>query len=427
MIHVSLKHIDKTVIDAIIANETSESRTLDYKDRLPGENRDEKKEFLADVSAMANAAGGDIVFGIAERRVDGKPTGIPERVAGLGGVNLDAECLRIENVLRDGIEPRINGLQLWAVHGFEGGPVLVLRVPKSFLAPHMVKSGESRFYSRNSKGKYPLDVAEIRSAFALSESIPEKIRRFRDERVARIVAGETPVPLSDGPKTVLHLLPLTALDPTTRIEVSPLKYKSSDFAPISAHHLLSWGARFNLDGVVVTGQTGKPLSPVSYLQLFRNGAVEAVDTTLLRSQHERESGLDPVISVSPFENILIVALNRILRLRDVVEFEPPVVVMLSLVGVRGYRLVLPDRMSDSESEHQVDRDRMSDSESEHQVDRDTLFLPEYVMLDFEVPADKLLQPAFDAMWQCVGYERDYLFQESGKGRWSYRSDGEPPI
>ena len=97
-------------------------------------------------------------------------------------------------------------------------------------------------------------------------------------------------------------------------------------------------------------------------------------------------------------------LNRYLRLLELVQVEPPVVVMLSLVGVKGYRLCLPDRMIDSLSQYQVDRD--------------TLLLPEGLMQSFEEPADKLLQPAFDAIWQCVGYDRDRLYQDSGKGRWS---------
>lgn len=413
MINAPLKSIDKTTIEALISNEVRESRTLDYKDKLPGGKNDDRKEFLADVSAMANATGGDIVYGIAERREEGRPTGIPEGVSGLAGLNLDAECLRLENMLRDGIDPRINGLQLWPVHGFDSGPVLVLRVPKSYLAPHMVKTGDSRFYSRHSTGKYPLDVTEIRSAFALSESLPEKIRRFRDERIGRIVADELPVQLLPYPKTVLHLLPLSAFNPTTRIDVSPLQHRSGEFPPLSPHQLQSWGPRYNLDGLLVTGNSGRPSVPSSYLQLFRSGAVEAVESLMLRSQHEREAGLDPLIAASPFENILIVGLDRYLRLLELVQVEPPVVVMLSLIGVKGYRLCRPDQVMGSVSDYQVDRD--------------TLLLPEALMLSFDEPADKLLQPAFDAIWQCVGYERDRLYQNSGKGRWSNRADGKPPI
>jgi hypothetical protein len=110
----------------------------------------------------------------------------------------------------------------------------------------MIKSGDSRFYSRHGSGKYSLDVTQIRSAFALSDSLPEKIRRFRDERIGRIVADELPVPLTPHPKTVLHLLPFSALDPTNRIDVSPLELRSSEFHPLAPYQLQSWGPRYNL-------------------------------------------------------------------------------------------------------------------------------------------------------------------------------------
>lgn len=317
---------------------------------------------------------------------------------------LDTEILRLENTLRDCIDPRISGLHLRPIKGFENGPVLVLRVPKSYNAPHMVKTGDSRFYSRNNAGKYPLDVTEIRSAFALSETLPEKIRRFRDERIGRIVADELPVQLTPHPKTVLHLLPLSALDPTTRIDVSPLQDRNDNFPPLAPYRLRGWGSRYNLDGLLVTGDSGDPPIPATYLQIFRSGAIEAVESLMLRSQHELDAGLDPIISASLFENVLIVALDRYLRLLELVQVEPPVVVMLSLVGIKGYRLSFPDQMVNTVSRYQIDRD--------------TLLLPEGLMQGFGEPADKLLQPAFDAIWQCVGYERDRFYQDSGKGRWS---------
>ena len=51
----------------------------------------------------------------------------------------------------------------------------------------------SRFYTRNSAGKYQMDVGELRSAFAASELLGERMHRFRTERLSKIIAGETPV------------------------------------------------------------------------------------------------------------------------------------------------------------------------------------------------------------------------------------------
>src|SRR6185437_7719057 len=99
-------------------------------------------EFLYDVSSFANTAGGDIVFGIGdERDTAGKPTGIPLPPQGLAQENLSSEILRMENLVRDGIDPRIAGIEWLPIAGFPSGPVLVMRIPRSCIGPHMVTFG----------------------------------------------------------------------------------------------------------------------------------------------------------------------------------------------------------------------------------------------------------------------------------------------
>lgn len=173
--------VEKIDIDALVADEVREGRALEYKEKLPGNSDGEKTELLADVSSFANASGGYILYGVREKRdADGKPTGVPESVDGLQGINPDSEILRLESSIRTGIDPRVPRVRTKPIEGFLQGPVLVMWIPKSWSSPHMVTfKNHSRFYSRSSNGKYALDVKEIRSAFALSESLPERVRRFR--------------------------------------------------------------------------------------------------------------------------------------------------------------------------------------------------------------------------------------------------------
>jgi hypothetical protein len=409
MINVPFKEINAAAIEALVANQIPEGRTLDYKDKLPGWGKEDRKEFLADVSALANAVGGDIIYGVSERRENGKPTGMPESVSGLGSITLDAELLRLENIIRDGIEPRIIGLQVTAVEGCPAGPVIVIRVLKSHVGPHMIKAGDSRFYSRNSRGKYPLDVSEIRSAFALSESLPEKVRRFRDERISRIVADDTPVPLPANRKSVLHVLPISALDPTNRVDVASLFHRTSEFPPMSECQLGGWAPRHNLEGLLIVGNPPNSSTSTSYVQLYRSGAIEAVESVTFN----RPDNCGPFIPSAPFESTLILALDRFKKLLMQLSVDPPIFVMPSLIGVKDYRLAMPSSA-------------VSDEFGPYPVDRDTLLLPEGLVHSFDEPADKLLQPALDALWQCVGYDRDRLFQDQGNGRWLDRP-GKKPI
>jgi Putative DNA-binding domain len=391
MFNTPFDAIDKDRIESLISNEARENMTLEYKEALPGGGREERREFLADVSAFANAVGGNIVFGVREKREGNKTTGLPEKAVGLAGINIDATIRQLESVITDGIEPRIGGLRIKSIDGFEQGPVIVLRIPKSYLSPHMVKLGDSRFYSRTNAGKQPLDVTQIRSAFALSESLPEKVRRFRDERIARIVAGETPILLPDRPKIVLHLLPVASLDPTTRVDLGILKLQSQLQQPINPGN--GWSPRFNLDGFLVHSEAGTPNIPVTYLQAFRSGALEAVESRLLYYDNDNNpsSSKEPQNFISSIhcERTLIVALDQFLKVEKSLGMEPPVFVMLSFVGVREYRIL----------------SEWTQYEAPYQFDRDVLLLPESMVEDFDEPADQLLQPAFDAVWQAAGYER----------------------
>ena len=204
MIPKPFDDIQKSHIDALIENAVREGKKIDYKAKLPGNSDGDKREFLADVSSFANSSGGDLLFGVNEEE------GLPTEAPGLACINADAEIQRLDNILRDGLDPRIPGVQMRPVEGFRQGPVLLVRIPRSWASPHMVTfKGSSRFFARNNAGKYQLDVAEIRAAFALSEALPEKIRGFRADRLAKIIAGETPLPLKEGRMAVLHMLPIS--------------------------------------------------------------------------------------------------------------------------------------------------------------------------------------------------------------------------
>src|SRR4051812_7031873 len=95
---VNTDAIDAAMLESLKADAVSEGKTIDYKAVLPGRTDGEKIEFLADTSSFANTAGGHVLYGVVEQR--GVPTGIP----GLPGIDPDAEILRLESMLRDGVE-----------------------------------------------------------------------------------------------------------------------------------------------------------------------------------------------------------------------------------------------------------------------------------------------------------------------------------
>lgn len=395
MINKRFDIIEKSDINTLISNQVTEGKTLDYKERHPNNSDSDKKEFLVDISSFTNASGGDILYGIKEKRDDhGNPTGIPEIACGLEGINADAEIRRLDNIVRDGIAPRISGVHIKAIEGFSNGPVILLRIPKSWTSPHMVTfQNSSRFYSRNSAGKYQLDVSEIRSAFALSETLPEKIRRFRDNRITKIIADETPVPLDPCPKIVLHILPIAALDPVTSLDISILDDMKGKLVPIYAD---GWSSRYNFDGFLTYRSfRGQPTCP-SYLQIFRHGAIEAVEASILSEEWSGKKVIPSLV----YERELISAVDRYLKLEQDFGFGPPIFILLSLLGVKDYTMA-------------VDRSRFLFIDPKL-IDRDVLLLPDIIVEDYESKASDILRPVFDAVWQAAGWDCSKNYDKDGK-------------
>ncbi len=394
MIPKPLDDIIKTDIDALIDNQVCEGKNLEYKQELPKNSDNGKKEFLADISSFANAAGGDIIYGIQEQRDNNnKTTGLPAiNGHGLGDINPDKEILRLNDIIREGIKPRINGVEIAPVNGLDLGPALIIRIPKSWAAPHMVTfKNSSRFYSRTSTGKYQLDVDEIRSAFLLSESLSERITNFRNERIAKIIADETPVSLKPGVKIVLHFLPFVSFDRTTQIDIRSIG-KQTKPEPIIDSNLMyycSWGDRYNFDGHVRYVKHERNYTCLCYLQIFRSGEIESVCIY----EHD-----DKVIDDVFYEKTIISGVQRYLEAAKNWGVSPPFLVLLSLLNVKGYRMPTRNRFS---------------SYRFPEIDRDVLILPDILVQEYDVEVSKLLRPAFDALWQAAGWDGSRHYDENG--------------
>lgn len=117
-----------------LVSEVAEARDLDFKRDLPATTPEGKREFLKDVSSLANAGGGDLVYGMeADAEGVARPI-VPQ------DFNPDEERLRWEEVLLRGVDPRIPGVRMRAID-VEDGRVLLVRVPQSWNAPHAVTFG----------------------------------------------------------------------------------------------------------------------------------------------------------------------------------------------------------------------------------------------------------------------------------------------
>lgn len=388
-----LEDITEADLEALVESQVSETKTIEYKQALLAGSDSAKKEFLADVSSLANAGGGHLIYGIREEE------GVPQEICGLEVTDADAEILRLESMMRDGIRPRIPATKVSHVPMPSDKVAIVIEIPRSWAGPHrVIFSGHDKFYSRNSAGKYPLDVDELRAAFLLSETAAERIRNFRAERVAKIVADETPVPIRDNPKVVLHLIPLGTSQPGAILDISAAQ-NSGSFQTLYAS---ATAKRYNFDGCLAFSQPQHDSAAWSYLQLFRNGAVEAVDAFLIRPHNNQR-----LIPSRTFEEELVDAVERYLALEKELGVEPPLFVLLTLLGVHGYEMGVSDTLFLSPWE-------------DYTIDRDVLMIPEIVVEDLDTDVPKLMKPAFDAVWNAANWPGSGNYDD--EGNWTLRQN-----
>lgn len=376
--------ISDTDIGGLVASSVAESSRLEFKRQPYGVSDGDRREFLKDVTAFANAAGGHLVIGIDAK--DGIASDVIPLPLTVGGSEID----RMENLLRDGVEPRISGVRIRGVP-VVGGLVLVLRVPRSWNQPHRVSHGRAnRFYIRNSGGVHETSVEELRRLFAGGSTMMERIRGLRRERRHLVAQGEGPILMEEGgSRLLLHLIPLAALSESLAIEISAAQQLQCEFSPLGAK---SFGSRFNFEGFLVH-RHGDACH--GYTQIFRTGMVEA---TKGRIVVQREGAIR-VIPARKFCDDLMVCLPKYLDGLRKLDIPPPIVVMLSLEGIRGSILV-------------TNNDWALKSE---EISADTLELPPVVIEDYGSSAgyQRAMRPIFDALWNAGGHARCNYFTVDG--------------
>jgi hypothetical protein len=388
-----LDEVNEEDIHALVTFGYSEIKTREFKQILPGNSDNEKKEFLADVSSFANASGGFIVYGVKEEN------GIATSIQGLQISDQDSEKLRIESIIQNGVQPRIPGLIIQTILMQDRSYIFIIQIPKSWCSPHMVTyQNNSKFFSRNSSGKYQFDITEIKQAFLGSEGISDQIRNFRLDRISKIVAKETPIQLNHGAKIALHIIPIQSY--LQNIEI-PIVNLVKDHLKIETLATRSGNFRINLDGLV-TFFTIRDGSNKSYTQVFRNGIIEILDEFILNRDNNELN-----IPITYLEKNIIESCTSLLSLLHSYNIESPYIIFLTLIEVKGYNFAFSQQMQS--------RLFMGIEESNFKIDREMIMFPEVILeIVSEISIQQGLRPLFDSIWNACGYQKSLNYDNTGK-------------
>jgi hypothetical protein len=160
-----------------IKSEIEESLTLEYKSGEALDRSDYKKEEITkDVSAMANSAGGLLIYGIREYFETDKRH-LPERIVPVDRTKFPREW--VEQIINS-IRPRIDGIVIHSVNlkSSENDVVYVVEIPQSHTAH---QANNHRYYKRFNFQSVPMEDYEVRDVI-FREQMPDVVVRFLIER-----------------------------------------------------------------------------------------------------------------------------------------------------------------------------------------------------------------------------------------------------
>lgn len=386
MLPRDLRKIDERLLVELCEQATPEAPGLEFKRELPSKHPKGKAELAKDVSALANAGGGDIIFGVHEKDA------CANKLNPIVGETADAAQRRLGQVLDAKVEPRLLGLQFQAVplpnYG-EGAFVLVCRVPQSFVGPHRYDDdGVFRFVVRTGTHTTELTYEQLRRAFDRTSSLAEQAERFRAERIGRILSGQIWRRMLDGPICAVHVIPLAAMSGAFSLDISKLAGNYTQFM------FREWGGASmttNLDGLVVyPGGFGE--RSFAHTQIFRTGALETVRTG---GMTVRPNKIIPSATVSSFFR------DATYKLVDVARNEGlggPALIGFALLNVADYKFGVSEGAWGNELP----------------ADRDHLILPlgwhEHLESD---GLESFIQSQLDVLWQAFTFTRCTLYDPQG--------------
>jgi hypothetical protein len=152
-----LKLETRAQLEALHSGLIKESLTLEYKSSGAVDKTQSKKDEMAkDALAFANAAGGQIVYGMKEK--DNLPDGLD------GGIDpLQFPGIWFEQVIQQSVSPQIEGLRIHEVplEDGTGRVAVVVTIPAAQArAPHQAKDG--RYYRRHNFRNQIMEDYEVR-------------------------------------------------------------------------------------------------------------------------------------------------------------------------------------------------------------------------------------------------------------------------
>lgn len=379
-------------IQSLIDNAVGESRSLDYKQELHIDTDRDKKEFLADVSSFANSVGGDIIFGVEEDNIDK----IPTNICGIPYENDDKLIRRIEDLIRQSIQPVILNIQFKVLDIGNNKCVFIIRIPQSIISPHRVEyKGTDKFFSRNNKGKYPMDVSELRLAFNSGLDLNKRISEYKMDRYYELISNKNQVLNDNKPIFVVHYIPISSFNNSLKyFSVEEIKKAMND---VNSRIFGNYCPKYiTIDGV---NMRYTQYNEKSFAFYKNNGIVEKATSDFFEKDFTYDNRMPKVIVDMIFGKAVITKLiedfNEVKKFYEKIGINTPFIISCSILNAVGYTIPTKGPFS----------------ETVGKIDRDILCINDLFVENIDDSSEQILKPVFDSIWNACGHEKCFYYDE----------------
>ncbi len=384
MLNKKMENITLDDIQTLIENGVCENKNLDYKRELHIDTDSDKKEFLADISSFANSNGGDIIFGIEEDSTEK----IPTKIVGIHYENDDVLVRKLEDFIRQSIQPIILNIEYKVIKIVNNKCILIIRIPQSLIAPHRVEyKGHNKFFARNNKGKYQMDVNELRLSFNSGIDLEKRIDDFKMSRYYEILSNKYNKLIADSPIFVIHYIPLSSLNDTTRLSINDIKQAMNKANSMALGY--GYSKRITLDGIAMDYKENERSSFALYKN---NGIIEKATTNFFKKEYIVTSiHPNPVIDMINGYQILnkvISDFNEVKEYYITVGINTPIIIACSILNAQGFTIPTRDWY-----------DILG------KIDRDILLIDNLYVENLNDKTELILKPLFDSIYNSCGYEK----------------------
>lgn len=384
-----LSDLQEPDLQRLIVDRVQERDTVEYKRDMYGNSRDDKREMLKDIVSMANHRGGYLLIGIDEDE-----EGIPINVVGIETGN---HVERITNSCLDNIDKRIVGLGIKDVSLNNGRLVVIVSIPESINAPHMVThEGLNQFWKRHGRQKDKMTIDEIGESFDRRLTNLNRLDRFiftRRAKTLESIGDQTQMVIAASPAYLRDEVIFNIHDDNLRQMILNPPHQLTRYGGEG----ISCGQPYpTINGLRADQSTPYLNNPSfgQYIEVFSKGYIEFGK----QIEREREHGayLASLVEIPSIVNFMTF-------IQNIYEQYLPLtalVVGFSIYNAKGMWLAISNSTQDSRVKWQEQHLELGDFYSQNISEERKL----------------LTKQICDSLWQAFNRERCNLFDDAGTFR-----------